>query len=135
MTCTRRVYAARVALLLLSTAALFVGGAGCSDKVGANSSTTQNRASPAGDGNGNGAPAIPKKLVFGFVPSTEADKIADDAKPIADFLSKELGMPVTTFTSTQYAGLIEAMGWAPAAARLRSCEGSQRCRGASQNEA
>ena len=51
-----------------------------------------------------------KGLVLGFVPSTEADKIAEDAQPMADYLTKALGVPVTTFTSTQYSGLIEAMG-------------------------
>jgi phosphonate transport system substrate-binding protein len=58
---------------------------------------------------GGGAPAKPAKLVFGFVPSAEADKIADDAKPMAEFLSKELGMPVETFTSTGYSAMVAAM--------------------------
>ena len=52
----------------------------------------------------------PTKLVMGFVPSVEADKIADDAQPVADYLTKELGIPVTNFTSTDYVGLVEAMG-------------------------
>lgn len=66
-----------------------------------------------GDKGGAGAPpsaAAPTKLVFGFVPSVEADKIAENAQPMADFLSKELGIKVETFTSTEYTGLIEAMG-------------------------
>ncbi len=58
---------------------------------------------------GNGATAAPSKLVFGFVPSVEADKIAENAQPMADFLSKELGMPVETYTTQDYAGLVEAM--------------------------
>src|SRR3712207_194082 len=53
---------------------------------------------------------MPDKLVMGFVPSLEAEKISDTAKPMADFISKELGIPVETFTATNYAGLIEAMG-------------------------
>ncbi len=58
---------------------------------------------------GGGAPAKPAKLVFGFVPSVEADKIADNARPMAEFLSKELGMPVETFTSTGYSAMVAAM--------------------------
>jgi phosphonate transport system substrate-binding protein len=58
---------------------------------------------------GGGAPAKPEKLVFGFVPSAEADKIADSARPMAEFLSKELGMPVETFTSTGYSAMVAAM--------------------------
>ena len=68
---------------------------------------------PASDNKpSNGAPAKPEtpaKLVFGFVPSAEANKIADSAKPMADFVSKEIGIPVETFTSTDYAGMIEAL--------------------------
>lgn len=52
---------------------------------------------------------MPTKLTMGFVPSVEADKIAEDAQPIADFLTKELGIPVTNYTSTDYVGLVEAM--------------------------
>lgn len=70
---------------------------------------------PSGNGttsgaeSGHAAPARPTKLVFGFVPSAEANKIADSAKPMADFIAKEVGIPVETFTSTDYAGMIEAM--------------------------
>lgn len=63
---------------------------------------------PAGSGNAT-KDANPTKLVFGFVPSTEADKIAENAQPMADFLSKELGIPVQTSTTPEYAGIIEAM--------------------------
>ena len=78
-----------------------------------------------------GAPAKPTKLVFGFVPSAEADKIAENAKPMADFLSKELGMPVETFTSTGYSAMVEAMKGGPGghrlppAARLRDRQGTR----------
>ena len=65
---------------------------------------------PSGDKKpADSAPATPTKLVFGFVPSAEANKIADSAKPMADFVSKEIGIPVETFTSTDYAGMIEAL--------------------------
>ncbi|MFY8052243.1 MAG: hypothetical protein ACOVP2_06480, partial [Armatimonadaceae bacterium] len=48
---------------------------------------------------GGNATATPSKLVFGFVPSVEADKIAENAQPMADFLTKELGIPVETSTT------------------------------------
>lgn len=59
----------------------------------------------------SGAPANekPTKLILGFVPSVEADKAVANAKPLADYLSKELGIPVESFVSTDYVGLIEAM--------------------------
>lgn len=63
---------------------------------------------PSGDNKG-GPSATPSKLVFGFVPSVEADKIAENAQPMADFLTKELGIPVETYTTQDYAGLVEAM--------------------------
>lgn len=55
-------------------------------------------------------PKGPEKLVLGFVPSVEAEKIPEKVGPIADFLSQELGIPVEHFTSQTYVGLIEAMG-------------------------
>jgi phosphonate transport system substrate-binding protein len=69
----------------------------------------------AGCGEQNGGAAggtdtgTPKKLVLGFVPSLEADKIVDTAKPMADFVSQEIGVPIETFVPPNYVGLIEAM--------------------------
>lgn len=83
-------FAASLSLLVL---------AGCSPR-------NDSSAGPGAAGKANSSPA---KLVLGFVPSQEADKLADTAKPMADFLSKELGVPVSAFTATSYVGLIEAM--------------------------
>lgn len=58
---------------------------------------------PAGDGR-------PTKLVLGLVPATEAQQMVDNAAPLAEFLSKELGMKVESFVPRDYTGLIEAMG-------------------------
>lgn len=85
---------------LLGAAALILTGAFLS---GCNPSAEKT------GGGASGAPSRPSKLVFGFVPSAEADKIADNARPMADFLSKELGMPVETFTSTDYSAMVQAM--------------------------
>src|SRR5699024_4029292 len=52
----------------------------------------------------------PDELVLGMVPSREADAIVDSLEPLAVLLSEELGMPVDTFVSTNFVGLVEAIG-------------------------
>lgn len=99
---TRRAFLTGAAFFAASVSVLALSG--CGDNSSGGSAGTN-----AGGSDAKGE-ANPKALVFGFVPSVEADKIAKDAQPMADFLTKELGMPVTTFTSTEYSGLIEAMG-------------------------
>lgn len=53
---------------------------------------------------------VPDKLVIGMVPSREADAIVDSLDPIAAMLSERLLIPVETFISTNYVGLVEAIG-------------------------
>ena len=53
---------------------------------------------------------VPTQLVLGMVPSREAGAIADSLEPLADMLSERLLIPVETFISTNYVGLVEAMG-------------------------
>ncbi len=53
---------------------------------------------------------IPDTLVLGMVPSREADAIVDSLEPLAEMLSERLLIPVDTFVSTGYVGLVEAMG-------------------------
>lgn len=52
----------------------------------------------------------PEKLVIGMVPSREADAIVDSLDPIAEMISARIGIPVETFVSTNYVGLVEAIG-------------------------
>ena len=52
----------------------------------------------------------PSKVVMGFVPSSESDKIADTVKPLADKLTELLGVEVEGITMTNYTALVEAMG-------------------------
>lgn len=59
---------------------------------------------------GNAQGEIPDKLVLGMVPSREADVIVDSLQPMADLLSAALLIPVETFVSTNYVGLVEAIG-------------------------
>lgn len=53
---------------------------------------------------------VPDQLVLGMVPSREAEAIVDSLDPLADMLSEELLIPVDTFISTNYVGLVEALG-------------------------
>jgi phosphonate transport system substrate-binding protein len=100
MTFTRRAFVTLAAFLLTTT--LFPLS-GCNNTSSGGTTSGKEDLPTA-------APARPEKLVFGFIPSTEADTIAEDAKPMAEFISKEIGIPVETMTTTDYVGLVEAMG-------------------------
>ena len=52
----------------------------------------------------------PERLVLGLVPALEADKLIDNLKPLDEYLTAELGMPVQSFVPQDYTGLIEALG-------------------------
>ena len=52
----------------------------------------------------------PDELVLGMVPSREADVIVDSLEPLAEMLSERIGIPVDTFISTNYTGMVEAVG-------------------------
>lgn len=55
------------------------------------------------------AAEMPEELVLGLVPSREADVLVENAQPLADYLSDELGIPVESFVPNDYTGLIAAM--------------------------
>ncbi|MCH2412528.1 MAG: PhnD/SsuA/transferrin family substrate-binding protein, partial [Acidimicrobiales bacterium] len=82
-----RPIAALFALLLLASA--------CSSDSGG---------STAGDG------TWPEKITFGFVPSQEQEQLQDDIQPFMDVLSEALGIEVEGFVTTDYTGLVTAMG-------------------------
>jgi phosphonate transport system substrate-binding protein len=54
--------------------------------------------------------AAPKQLVLGMIPSVESSRIVDTLQPLGDMLSDKLGIPVKTFVSTEYTGMVEAIG-------------------------
>ncbi|MBC8363984.1 MAG: phosphate/phosphite/phosphonate ABC transporter substrate-binding protein [Actinobacteria bacterium] len=60
--------------------------------------------STAGDG------TWPAKITFGFVPSQEQDTLQDDIQPFMDVLESALGIEVEGFVTTDYTGLVTAMG-------------------------
>ncbi|GGE59029.1 phosphate/phosphite/phosphonate ABC transporter substrate-binding protein [Priestia taiwanensis] len=52
----------------------------------------------------------PEKLTIGFVPSQNAETLEARAKPLAELLSKEIGIPVDVKVTTDYNSVVEAMG-------------------------
>lgn len=52
----------------------------------------------------------PEELTIGFVPSQNAETLEARAKPLAELVSKELGIPVEVKVTTDYNGVVEAMG-------------------------
>jgi len=61
----------------------------------------------SGDNGGDGGE--PEKLILGLVPSGEVDKLVEDADQLGALLSDELGIPVETNVTENYAGLVVAM--------------------------
>jgi phosphonate transport system substrate-binding protein len=51
----------------------------------------------------------PDKLVIGFVPSREASALVETIKPISDYLSQQLGIPVEGYVSTDYTAMVTAL--------------------------
>lgn len=54
--------------------------------------------------------AKPTKLTIALVPSQNADKIMGTSKPLTDYLTKELGIPVEAKVTQDYTGAVEALG-------------------------
>ncbi|MCA0969613.1 phosphate/phosphite/phosphonate ABC transporter substrate-binding protein [Halobacillus litoralis] len=52
----------------------------------------------------------PEKIIMGFVPSQDSDKIADTVQPLADELSEKLGIPVEGKVMNSYSAVVEGMG-------------------------
>lgn len=50
-----------------------------------------------------------KELTMGFIPSQEADQIADTVKPLEDYLTEQLGVPVKAEVMIDFVGLVEGM--------------------------
>ena len=52
----------------------------------------------------------PDKITFGFVPSAEQEKLQDNVDPIMEVLENALGIEVEGVVTTDYTGLVTAMG-------------------------
>lgn len=65
-----------------------------------------------GGSSSSGAPqeeAAKSKLVMALVPSQQAQQVLTSAKPLADYLSKEVGVPVEVQVPTSYSAVTESM--------------------------
>jgi len=51
-----------------------------------------------------------EELVMGFVPIKDADSLIEDVTPLADMLSRELGIKVRPFTAVNYVSVVEGLG-------------------------
>jgi phosphonate transport system substrate-binding protein len=89
---TRRL---RLVTALAATALASVALAGCAGAA----------AAPEGS-----AAADPSSLVLALVPSQDQAGLVDTAAPLTDFLTTELGIPVTGVVSKDYQAAVEAMG-------------------------
>ncbi|MCB1246019.1 MAG: PhnD/SsuA/transferrin family substrate-binding protein, partial [Acidimicrobiia bacterium] len=52
----------------------------------------------------------PDKIVYGFIPSEQAETLGDTIQPYMDFLSEQLGIEVEGVVTQDYNGLVVAMG-------------------------
>lgn len=84
----------KIRSLLAALLALVLIASGCSSDGEAT----------AGDG------TWPSKITFGFVPSSEQESLQDDIQPFMDVLSSALGIEVDGIVTTDYTGLVTAMG-------------------------
>src|SRR5438270_9228639 len=66
-----------------------------------------------GGGGGGAASATPEPakstLVMALVPSAQAQAVLTSAQPIADYISKEVGVPITAQVPTSYAAVVEGI--------------------------
>jgi phosphonate transport system substrate-binding protein len=89
--------------LLAVLAAMMIVATACNG--GGAASPTADESEPA---ESQGA-EVPDELVIGFVPSSEAGQLVEDIQPLADYLSEQLGIPVSGVVSNDYTGLVTAM--------------------------
>jgi phosphonate transport system substrate-binding protein len=85
----------KIRSLLTILLALVLVASACSD---------DGESAAAGDG------TWPDKITMGFVPSSEQESLQDDIQPIMDVLSADLGIEVEGVVTTDYTGLVTALG-------------------------
>lgn len=81
---------------------LALGLAGCATDAPADDPTT----APAPDAQST---EWPDELVIGLVPSQDLDQLVEDAEALGELLAAEIGIPVTTTVTDNYAALVVAM--------------------------
>lgn len=78
-------------------------GSSSDDDGGAKAAKNFNCAGESGD-------TTPKELTLALVPSADASKLVESAKPLTSYLTDELGIPVEGVVSTDYTAGVEAIG-------------------------
>lgn len=100
--CCAAVRVCRLAMVLAFALALAVWGVGC----GGAASEPAPAAAGAGDGPRAGWPA---ELRLGLVPSEGGTDVVETFRPLAEHLSKSLGIPVRAISASSYSGVEVAM--------------------------
>lgn len=99
----------KLGTILLMALAILLLAACSSDKTedsnNSSGSTDNEKSSKAAENSKD-----PDKLTIGFVPSQNAETLEAKAKPLADLLQKELGIDIDVKVTTDYNGVVEAMG-------------------------
>lgn len=93
------------AFLMIAVAVLMLAACGADKKDNSNSSSKDSN-----EKSSKAATDKPDKLTIGFVPSQNAETLEAKAKPLAELLQKELGIDVDVKVTTDYTGVVEAMG-------------------------
>ncbi|KGA97345.1 phosphonate ABC transporter substrate-binding protein [Alkalihalobacillus alcalophilus ATCC 27647 = CGMCC 1.3604] len=97
-------------LLMLFSLFMAVALVACGTGDDSNDDTTGTGGSGDEGATDEGTAELPDEIIMGFVPSTDAEKIADNIGPISDKLSEILGVQVSGQVMTNFSALVEAMG-------------------------
>jgi phosphonate transport system substrate-binding protein len=100
-----RLLAVLVAMMIFATAC---AGGGASPTTAEESDAAESEPAES-QPEESAATEMPEELVLGLVPSREADVLVENAQPLAEYLTDELGIPVESFVPNDYTGLIAAM--------------------------
>jgi phosphonate transport system substrate-binding protein len=100
-----RLLAVLAAMVIFATACTGGGGASPSADESEAAESQAAESEPAESQAAEG----PDELVIGFVPSSEAGQLVEDIEPLAEYLTEQLGIPVTGVVSNDYTGLVTAM--------------------------
>jgi phosphonate transport system substrate-binding protein len=85
-----------------TTTTAATGGEDTTTTTAAPEETTTTTEDPMGD--------WPEKIIYGFIPSEQAETLGDTIQPYMDYLAAELGIEVEGIVTPDYNGLVVAMG-------------------------
>lgn len=110
----RSIIALLVALVMVLAACADTGSDDTTTTTAASGGETTTTTAAGGDDTTTTTEAMgnewPEKIVYGFIPSEQAETLGDTIQPYMDFLSAELGIEVEGIVTQDYNGLVVAMG-------------------------